>query len=160
MNGIGGSVKIGTNMHPLPTKVIVKMLRTMQFGDRKLHTNELVEANIEYAPDQFFGTASHYRVGNKDTGILLECGVDANEVDIPKSPPITIIEPDANAELRERSGNIQIDDKLTSFLYSLMRDHLPAGIVEQLVREITESDTKYTNGWLANYANDLSKRLK
>jgi len=68
---------------------------------------------------------------------------------------------DKNDLLRERSGHIEINSKLVSFLYQLMRDHLATGSVEQLVRESEdESEVTYTNGWLANYAEDLAKRLK
>lgn len=35
-----------------------------------------------------------------------------------------------NQKLRIRSGEVNIDSKLTSFLYELMRDHLPPGEVE------------------------------
>ena len=63
--------------------------------------------------------------------------------------------------LRLRSGHVQIDSKLVSFLYELMRDHLPAGVVEHLVQEASqESKVVYTNGWLAQYAQDLANRLK
>lgn len=65
-----------------------------------------------------------------------------------------------NSELRIRSSEVNINDRLTSFLYELMRDHLPAGIVEKLVRDASEPDVAYTNGWLAKYAEDLAKRLK
>jgi hypothetical protein len=65
-----------------------------------------------------------------------------------------------NSELRLRSGEININDRLTSFLYELMRDHLPLGVVEKLVCDSMESDVAYTNGWLAKYAEDLAKRLK
>ncbi len=65
-----------------------------------------------------------------------------------------------NILLRERSGSIEYDDKLVSFLYELMRDHLTAGQVEALVRESAHTGhTIYTNGWLANYAKDLASRL-
>ena len=65
-----------------------------------------------------------------------------------------------NQKLRIRSGEVNIDSKLTSFLYELMRDHLPPGEVETLVKNSeTESQCQYTNGWLALYANDLAKRL-
>jgi hypothetical protein len=63
--------------------------------------------------------------------------------------------------LRKRSGTVTINSKLVSFLYELMRDHLPTGEVEALVRA-SEDEPKctYTNGWLAQYAEDLAKRLK
>jgi hypothetical protein len=62
--------------------------------------------------------------------------------------------------LKKRSGEVQIDSKLVSFLYELMRDHLPSGVVEKLVMESTYNiPTQYTNGWLAKYAEDLANRL-
>jgi len=62
-------------------------------------------------------------------------------------------------ELRDRSGEVCIDSKLVSFLYDLMRDHLPPGVVETLVQNASNPDVTYTNGWLASYAEDLAKRL-
>jgi hypothetical protein len=42
-----------------------------------------------------------------------------------------------------------------------MRDHLPTGTVEEIVRASEqESEVIYTNGWLAQYAEDLANRLK
>ncbi len=66
-----------------------------------------------------------------------------------------------NDELRERSGYVSFDSKLTSFLYELMRDYLPAGTIEEIIRS-SESNGKtiYSNGWLAKYADDLAKRLE
>jgi hypothetical protein len=57
-------------------------------------------------------------------------------------------------------------DRLTSFLYELMRDHLPAGEVEALVASVEEealsleNPNVYSNGWLAQYAADLAQRLR
>jgi len=65
-----------------------------------------------------------------------------------------------NSELRLRSGEVNVNDRLTSFLYELMRDHLDAGTVEKLVRDSQDPDVAYTNGWLAQYAEDLAKRLR
>ncbi len=68
---------------------------------------------------------------------------------------------EANDNLRESSGGVQINSKLVSFLYELMRDHLPAGTVEKIVRASEgESNVVYTNGWLAQYAEYLANRLK
>jgi hypothetical protein len=67
---------------------------------------------------------------------------------------------DETVALRERSGTVQINSRLVSFLYELMRDHLPVGIVEELVQASKEPDVTYTNGWLAKYAQDLANRLK
>lgn len=65
-----------------------------------------------------------------------------------------------NKHVREASGAVNLDSKLASFLYSLMRDHLPTGIVEELVQEAcVESKVLYTNGWLALYAKNLADRL-
>ena len=67
-----------------------------------------------------------------------------------------------NQELREASGAVTFSDPLTSFLYTLMRDELAAGTVERLVRDAVDGDevTVFTNGWLANYANNLAGRLQ
>lgn len=66
-----------------------------------------------------------------------------------------------NEALRSRSGEVQINSRLVSFLYDLMRDHLTSGIVEELVRASEDQpDIIYTNGWLAQYAQDLANRLK
>lgn len=64
-----------------------------------------------------------------------------------------------DALLFERSDCVHCTSALVSFLYDLMRDHLPAGTVERLVREAVPGTTTYTNGWLANYASDLAQRL-
>lgn len=72
-------------------------------------------------------------------------------------------------ELFERSGRVIGHNPLVSFLYDLMRDHLPPGVVERLVREATPGGsatphghwaTTYTNGWLAEYAKDVATRLQ
>lgn len=61
--------------------------------------------------------------------------------------------------MRNRSGNVNATSRLTSFLYDLMRDHLTPGVVEELVRDAVDPEVSYTNGWLAQYAFDLAKRL-
>lgn len=63
--------------------------------------------------------------------------------------------------MRERSGTVVIDSSLVSFLYELMRDHLSVGVVERIVQTSEDaSKVTYTNGWLAQYAEDLANRLK
>jgi hypothetical protein len=61
-------------------------------------------------------------------------------------------------EMRDRSGSVASEDPLVSFLYVLMRDVAPPGVIEELVgsRELTI----FTNGWLANYAKDIAERLR
>lgn len=77
-----------------------------------------------------------------------------------KSPANKLSEPVAG--LRQRSGSVNSDDGLTAFLYVLMRDHLPPGVVESCVLEHVERGHKsqYCNGWLASYAKDLARRIK
>ncbi len=65
-----------------------------------------------------------------------------------------------NTKMRKRSGNIESSDPLVSFLYELMRDHLPPGKVESIVRDSLHPETKFTNGWLASYAEDVATRLR
>ena len=65
--------------------------------------------------------------------------------------------------LYERSGKFSSNDRLTNFLHALMRDHLTPGKVEKIMqRERVESleMIQYSNGWLAQYAADLAKRLQ
>jgi len=65
-------------------------------------------------------------------------------------------------ELKEASGSVTYSDPLTTFLYLLMRNDLPAGTVESLVRESINSaeECVFTNGWLAQYAHNLAEELK
>lgn len=73
----------------------------------------------------------------------------------------------ANAALRERSGSVDSSDPLVSFLYILMRDHLPAGVVEgimqkHVVLEGTDDgdESQFSNGFIARYAKDVAARLR
>jgi hypothetical protein len=68
-----------------------------------------------------------------------------------------------SSDLRKDSGGIKDTSKLVSFLYQLMRDNLPTGDVEKIMTEIDKEQGKeirYTNGWLAQYAKNIAKRLK
>lgn len=64
-----------------------------------------------------------------------------------------------NIEMLERSGKIKITNKLVSFIYELMRDHITPGVLESIVQNSLDSEVYYTNGWLALYAEDIAKRL-
>lgn len=71
------------------------------------------------------------------------------------------IEDQENVALRERSGAIESKDQLVAFLYDLMRDHLPIGTVETLVRgQKGYKSFTFTNGWLAKIAEDMANRLR
>ncbi len=61
---------------------------------------------------------------------------------------------DQNNRLRKESGEIDSDDKLVNFLYTLMRDYISIGIVEKLTcdAENEKGMNQYSNGWLAQYA--------
>jgi len=63
--------------------------------------------------------------------------------------------------LRDLTGNVQSNDKVTNLLYKLMKDHLPVGVVEDLVLDTLNVDvTTYRNGHLAEYAAHLSDLLE
>lgn len=64
-----------------------------------------------------------------------------------------------NESLAGRSGGVEDSRRLVSFLYELMRDHLPPGLVEEALRQSPARTTTYTNGWLARYAQDVADRL-
>lgn len=68
--------------------------------------------------------------------------------------------------MREKSGSITDNRPLVTFLYRLMRDELPPGKIEQLLLEsgidepvTTPHEVLFTNGWLANIAQDIAFRL-
>ena len=66
-----------------------------------------------------------------------------------------------NEEIKAITGIFSYDDKLTSFLYELIRDHLPPGVVEGIMRNV-EAEPKertYCNGFIALYAHLLAQRL-
>jgi hypothetical protein len=76
---------------------------------------------------------------------------------LPNDKPIL-----TNQRLRDASGNIVGTSHLTCFLYLLMRDHLPMGVVEQIAidsQAAKGTTIEYTNGWLAQYAQDVAQRL-
>lgn len=64
--------------------------------------------------------------------------------------------------MREISGTIKDDDKLVCFIYQLGRDHLSLGKIEEIMMNIKNEKMEYTytNGWLAQYAQDVTSRLK
>lgn len=73
-----------------------------------------------------------------------------------------------NDALRSRSGAVNSQDPLVSFLYILMRDHLPAGVVEGIIQnhvvveaqdEGPSDESQFCNGYLAAYAKDIAARL-
>ena len=65
-------------------------------------------------------------------------------------------------ELRARSRNVNSSDKLVAFLYDIMRDYMTCGEIEEVMGRIKEdkTDCKFCNGYLANYAKDIAKRLR
>lgn len=67
---------------------------------------------------------------------------------------------DKDKALRERSGEVNDDSKLVSFLYELMRGHVTPGVVEEAMGQVEPyTEVRYSNGYLANYAQDLAHRL-
>lgn len=66
----------------------------------------------------------------------------------------------SNNKIRERSGNVVLQCKTTSLLYSLLRDYVHPGDIENIMQTISNEPTVYSNGWLALYAQDVANRLK
>lgn len=67
---------------------------------------------------------------------------------------------DATEAMRARSGRVTSEDPLVCFLYLLLRDHVTPGTVEEIMRNVNpEVESVFTNGWLAEYAKDIAKRL-
>lgn len=80
-----------------------------------------------------------------------------------QSPTTKNTEQHANKTMRDRSGKVNSDVKMVGFLYELMRDYVPVGQVERLVRNNTHENCdsfSFTNGWLAEIAKDMAGRLQ
>ena len=67
-----------------------------------------------------------------------------------------------NEKMRNMSGNVRSADKMVIFLYTLMRDEIPSGKIEEIIQEIDDmqGEVLFTNGWLAKYAINIAGRLK
>ena len=54
------------------------------------------------------------------------------------------------------------EDRITEFLYILMRDQVPCGTVRQILRDMEKSiaqDMMYTNTYLAKMSEEYAKNL-
>lgn len=64
----------------------------------------------------------------------------------------------ARIEREKSKGNVP--EKLQSFLYILLRDHLPAGTVEKIALEhCAHQSYSFSNPYIADYAKELCTRL-
>jgi ribA/ribD-fused uncharacterized protein len=107
--------------------------------------------------DTYWGTVGG--VGENHLGVMLMHLRDIYQEDQLKVKPLG----QHNFEMRQRSGHVDSQDPLVSFFYILLRDHLPAGVVEGILREhvlIEDKDAQFCNGWVADYAKDIVKRLR
>lgn len=70
---------------------------------------------------------------------------------------------DENERMRNASGNVVDDRKLVVFFYFMLRDGcISPSVLEKHLDQIQLSSGKdhhYTNGWLAQYAQDIAGRL-
>jgi hypothetical protein len=68
-----------------------------------------------------------------------------------------------NDEMAIASGGVSSRSRLVCFLYLLVRDHLPAGVIEEIMEEIEEdppgTPIDFNNGWIAQYCVCLTQRL-
>lgn len=66
---------------------------------------------------------------------------------------------DQTIKLRNESGTEESSDPLVSFLYELMRDYVPCGTIEKIMHSCNNDRCIFTNGYLARYAKNITKRL-
>lgn len=68
-----------------------------------------------------------------------------------------------NVAMRDRSGNVRSRHPLVAVFYDLiLKTGVPIADLEMYVREaetFADQDKLYTNGYIAGYAQDLTKRL-
>lgn len=72
----------------------------------------------------------------------------------------------SSQRIRKASGKINSKSLLVAFLYTLIRDDVPPGRIEDIMQNITADilnskrhEFSYSNGWLASYCKDIAKRL-
>lgn len=85
---------------------------------------------------------------------------------MPPDPYADIISDPANLRMREASGRVNDGRRLVAFLYELARDEVPMGALEDIINRIAELPAEkvpgpylFTNGWLAQWAQDTADRL-
>jgi len=66
--------------------------------------------------------------------------------------------------MRKASGEVDDNRRLVAFLYVLMNQYITPGAVEELMHRHVEcgelgDDQLYTNGWLAQHAQNIAERL-
>jgi hypothetical protein len=69
-----------------------------------------------------------------------------------------------NEAMRDASGEVDDNRRLVAFLYVLMNQYITPGAVEELMHRHIELNEKgeeclYTNGWLAQHAQNIAERL-
>lgn len=64
-----------------------------------------------------------------------------------------------NDLLKDASGNVVDDTRLVSFLYSLMIESVPPGVIQKALCESPAGRVKYSNGFVAEYARYVARRL-
>ncbi len=63
--------------------------------------------------------------------------------------------------MHRRSGSFTSNDPLVGFFYDLLvSGACSPGQAEELFLKQTHEVTTYSNGWVAQYASDLARRLK
>lgn len=67
-----------------------------------------------------------------------------------------------SAAIRSRSGSVDSSDPLVAFFYTLMRNHVTPGVIEEMMIDGLDEprEVQYSNGWLASYAIDLVNRFR
>ena len=65
-----------------------------------------------------------------------------------------------NQRMFESSGCFETNDRLVAFLYVLMRDIATPGTIEGILDGPSVGSFSLTNGWLAQHAEDIAKRLR
>lgn len=67
-------------------------------------------------------------------------------------------------QMRVRSGSVDSNDRLVTFLYMLARSEVPVGTVESLIEQLKEHEAgteyQFCNGYLAEWAEDAAARLQ
>jgi len=69
----------------------------------------------------------------------------------------------AEGQERRQSMSVRTSDRSTVFLYLLLRDYLPAGVIEKIMMDVENPKSAVcdlSNDLIANYAQEISGRLQ
>ena len=70
------------------------------------------------------------------------------------------MDPKERDEMYKASGEIESTDPLLAFLYVMLRNGAGPGVIHEALENMTDQPMRYTNGWLAQYAQFVADKMR